>query len=259
MIRAQALLSFTRAPWPILFALAGLGLILSVRNVGSATLPAICGSAAPWLQVASGWRDALQFVFVFNPPALLLADWALMLLAMMPPLLAMPLMHVYWSSLPRRRVRALACFVGAYGSVWLAAGPILIALAVLLRLVAGSMALAFVGALLIALVWSACPWQRDALNRGHRMGRIGLFGWAADRECLTLGFTHAFWCVASCWSWMLLPLESGSWHVAAMAAAGGGMLSDRLSIPQQPRWRLPGVLGFVDVRLLFHQRQGAKP
>ena len=45
-----------------------------------------------------------------------------MLLAMMPPLLAMPLMHVYWSSLPRRRVRALACFVGAYGSVWLAAG-----------------------------------------------------------------------------------------------------------------------------------------
>jgi predicted metal-binding integral membrane protein DUF2182 len=257
MARVQALLSFTRAPWPILFALAGLGLIVSVRNVGSATLPAFCGSGAPWLQVASDWRDALQLVIAFNPPALLLTEWALMLLAMMPPLLAMPIMHVYWSSLPRRRVRALACFTAGYGLVWLAAGPILITFAVLLRLAAGGMTPAFAGALLIAVVWSACPWQRGALNRGHRMGRVGLFGWAADRECLTLGVTHAFWCVASCWPWMLLPLEAGPWHMAVMVLAGAAMLSDRLSIPQQPRWRPPGVLGLIDVRPLFYQRQRA--
>jgi len=107
-----------------------------------------------------------------------------MLLAMMPPLLAMPLMHVCWSSLPRRRVRALAYFALGYGFVWLAAGPILIALAVLLRLVTGGTTPAFASALLIAMVWRASPWQRAALNHGHRLRRIGLFGWAADRECL---------------------------------------------------------------------------
>lgn len=248
MVRVQALRSFTRAPWPTLFALAGCGLILSVQSSGNATLPAFCGAGAPWLQVASSWSDALHLALAFNPPAGLLADWALMLLAMMPPLLAMPLMHVCWSSLPRRRVRALACFALGYAFVWLAAGPVLIALAVLLRLIAGGTTPAFVIALLIATVWSASPWQRDALNHGHRMRRIGLFGLAADRECLTFGLIHAAWCVASCWAWMLVPLAAGPWHIAAMILAGAAMLSERLAIPDRPRWRLPAFLHLLDIR-----------
>ena len=48
-----------------------------------------------------------------------------MLLAMMPPLVAPPLLHVWHRSLPRRRLRAVALFVLGYACVWLTAGALL--------------------------------------------------------------------------------------------------------------------------------------
>lgn len=241
---ALVLRTFARAPWPLLFALAGLGLILSVHGAGHATLPAFCGADTAWMLFASGWPDALELILALNPPARLSGDWALMLLAMMPPLLAAPLMHVWRSSLPRRRLRALALFTLGYGSVWMTAGPILIGLALLLQLVAREGA--FIGALLLATVWSASPWQRAALNRSHRLRRIGLFGWAADRDCWRFGTMHALWCVASCWAWMLAPLAAGTWHVPAMAFAGAVILCERLAAPDRPRWRLPAFVRLLD-------------
>src|ERR1700759_5096318 len=107
---APILRSFARAPWPLLFALAGFGLILSAHSAGGAALPAFCGTGMAQLLLSSGWPDALELALALNPPARLLADWGWILLAMMPPLLAMPLVHVLRSTLPRRRVRALAYF-----------------------------------------------------------------------------------------------------------------------------------------------------
>jgi predicted metal-binding membrane protein len=252
MPQALVLRNFARAPWPLLFASAGFGLILSAHETGQATLPAFCGAGTAWLLLASGWPDALKLVVATNPPTQLLAEWALMLLAMMPPLLAAPLMHVWRSSLPRRRLRALACFILGYGSVWMAAGPILMGLALLLQLVSGEGA--FTCSLLLATVWSAGPWQRVALNRSHRLNRIGLFGWAADRDCLTFGMTHAVWCIASCWAWMLAPLAAGRWHIPAMMFAGAVMLSERLAPPERPRWRLPALFSLLDWRPIFAAR-----
>jgi hypothetical protein len=250
----MVLRGFARVPWPLLFASAGLGLILSAHNAGRAALPSFCGTGLARPLLASGWPDALELVLALNPPVRLLADWAMMLLAMMPPLLAMPLMHVWRSSLPRRRVRALAHFVLAYGAVWMTAGPILIGLALLLQIVAGRGALAFAGAILVATVWSASPWQRGALNRSHRLSRIGLFGWAADRECLTFGVVHAVCCIASCWAWMLAALAAGRWHTPAMIFAGALMLGERLAAPERPRWRLPAFHSLLGRRPIFTPR-----
>jgi predicted metal-binding membrane protein len=250
---AVVLRSFARAPWPLLFASAGCGLILSAYAAGQATLPAFCGATA-WLLRASDWPDALELVLGLNPPARLAADWALMLLAMMPPLLAVPLMHVWRSSLPRRRPRALLHFILAYGFVWMMAGPVLIALALLLQLLTGEAGMALAGALLLAGVWSASPWQRAALNYSHRLTRIGLFGWAADRECLTFGVVHAAWCIASCWAWMLVPLVAGRWHIPAMIFAAAMMLADRLAAPMPARWRWPAYFSFFDRQPIFAPR-----
>jgi predicted metal-binding membrane protein len=250
---ALVLRSFARAPWPLLFASAGVGLSVSAYGAGHATLPVFCGAGTALL-LSSGWPDALELALVLNPPARLWADWALMLLAMMPPLLATPLMHVWRSSLPRRRVRALCHFVFGYGSVWMAAGPILISLALLLQLVAGEGAWAFIGTLLLATVWSASPWQRAALNRSHWLSRIGLFGWAADRECFAFGVVHAAWCIACCWAWMLAVLAAGRWHIPAMMLAAAVMLSERLAAPDRPRWRLPAFLFLFDRRPIFAPR-----
>jgi predicted metal-binding membrane protein len=251
-----ALRCFAWPPWPLLFTLAGVGVILSALGTGHAALPAFCGPGTAQLLLASAWPDALALALALNPPAQLLADWALMLLAMMPPLLAAPLMHVWRSSLPRRRARALAHFVFGYGLVWMAAGPVLIGLALVLQLLAGDGAPALAGALLLATVWSASPWQRVALNRGHRLRRIGLFGWAADRECLTFGVVHAAWCIASCWAWMLAALAAGPWHIAAMIVAAAVLLVERLPDPAPPCWRLPAVLSWLDPRPIFAARHG---
>ncbi|MEW7857128.1 DUF2182 domain-containing protein [Pseudomonas chlororaphis] len=239
------LLSFTRAPWPLLFATAGLGLALCLYTAGHSTLPAFCGSA---LSIVASWPTVLEAELALNPVQQMLADWALMLLAMMPPLLAMPLMHVWRSSLPRRRIRAALGFLLGYSALWLTAGPLLMVLALLLQLSVADAALAT--ALLVALLWSASPWQRAALNRGHRLRRIGLFGWAADRDCLVFGASHGAWCIASCWAWMLVPLLGGAWHIPLMLVAGAIMLVERLAPGDRPRWHWPVILPRVDLWLL---------
>lgn len=229
--------SLRRPPWPALAAVAAVGLAFSAAQAGRAALPAFCGGAWSPALLAGGGPGALRLMLELNPPARLLGEWALMLLAMMPLLLAAPLGHVRRASLERRRMRAAAGFAIGYGAVWMAAGPVLIGLALLLQLLLGGATLA--AAVLIALAWSASPWQRAALNRGHRLRRIGIFGWAADRDCLAFGAVHGAWCVASCWAWMLVPLAAGRWHLAAMLLAGAAMLGQRLGAPAPPRWRLP--------------------
>ncbi|MFL9853971.1 copper chaperone [Pseudomonas chlororaphis] len=245
------LLSFTRAPWPLLFATAGLGLALCLYTAGHRSLPAFC-SAVGGLSIVTSWPTALKAELALNPAQQMLADWALMLLAMMPPLLAMPLMHVWRSSLPRRRIRAVLGFLLGYTALWMAAGPLLMGLALLLQLSIADAALAT--ALLVALLWSASPWQRAALNRGHRMRRIGLFGWTADRDCLVFGATHGALCIASCWAWMLVPLLGGAWHIPLMLVAGAIMLVERLAPGDRPRWHWPAILPRLDLWLLMTRK-----
>lgn len=244
MRTARILHGFARPPWPWLFAAAGCGLLLSAGHSGHAQPPVFCGSGPAQLIFAAGWTEGLRIALEFNPPGRLMMDWAIMLLAMMPPLLAVPIMHVWRSSLPRRRGRAIGHFVLGYGAVWMAAGLPLTILALLLQLIAGPAAFAVL--LALAVIWSASPWQRIALNRGHRLRRIGLFGRAADRDCLAFGAVHGGWCIASCWLWMMVPLAAGPWHLAAMVAAGAAMLGERLAPPGAPRWRLPAFLALFD-------------
>jgi predicted metal-binding membrane protein len=246
--------SLVRPPWPWLFAAAGIGLALSAFRGAQAVLPAFCGTG-PVRLLVGGSPEALESVLKFEPPVRLFWHWAVMLLAMMPPLLAVAVLHVWRSSLPRRRPRALTGFLLGYAGPWLAVGAPLIALSFLLRLVAGEGA--FAAALLLALAWSASPWQRATLNRGHRLRRIGLFGRRADRDCLAFGLVQGGWCIASCWAWMLVPLAAGSLHAPAMAAAAAILLGERLALAARPRWRVPLPIAFVAAwpRSLLRRRQ----
>lgn len=256
MASAPLLRSFAQPPWPWLFAVTAFGLVLSILGAGHAMLPDFC-SAMDGLASALLWPGALEAAFAINPPLGLLAEWALMLVAMMPPLLAMPLMYIWRASRPRKRAWIAAAFLVGYFGVWMAVGAILTAFALLLRVAFGSAALVVV--VLLALLWSASPYQRAALNRGHRLQRIGLFGWRAIRDGAVYGALHGLWCVASCWVWMLVPLVAGAWHVPLMLIAGGVMLMERLSSPQPVRWHRPliWVLAQRSARLLAAARGAA--
>src|SRR6266513_2111029 len=52
-----------------------------------------------------------------NPPGSLAGNWALMLVAMMAPMLIAPIYHIRISSFARRRLRSTILFAAAYGVV----------------------------------------------------------------------------------------------------------------------------------------------
>lgn len=249
--QTDKLRSFAYPPWPLLLCVSAAGLLLSAWTSISAVLPSVCGSNDLSLLLASGGAGRALF-FALNPPSALATNWILMLVTMMPPLLAMPLTHVWRSTMSRNRGRALACFILGYGMAWLSMGPVLVVLALLLRLTGGSFTLIL--AVTMALVWSASPWQRLALNRSHRFGRIGVFGWTRYRDSLSFGAEHASWCIASCWAWMIVPLTAGTWHIAAMGVVGIIMLQERLKTPNRPAWQLP--VFFADIAGLLAARTG---
>lgn len=212
---------------PALFISAAAWILLAVEPGGTA-LSDFC---SPSMTAAS---------LALNPPASQAAGWALMLAAMMTPVVIAPLRHVRDRSFARRRARAVALFAGGYTAIWMAAGVVLLALALAARVYApesfGPVALA-AG---IALIWQFSPVKQGCLNRCHAHPELAAFGPAADIGALRFGWTHGVWCAGSCWALMLLPLLVPRGHIAAMAAMALWIAAERLDRPRPPRWRWRG-------------------
>src|ERR1700681_437080 len=86
------------------------------------TLPALCSAGT-----LRGVPLSVSFdlALMFNSPAQLAAGWALMVAAMMSPLLVAPLRHVRDRSFARRRAWSMLLFVAGYLAVWMTAGAAL--------------------------------------------------------------------------------------------------------------------------------------
>jgi predicted metal-binding membrane protein len=175
-----------------------------------------------------------------SSPTSLAVGWALMVAAMMAPLLIEPVRHVRDRSFARRRVRAVVLFLTAYATVWMAAGVVLLALSLVTQLAGLDASLIVAVAVLGAFVWQSSPAKQRCLNRTHVHPELAAFGAAADIDAFLFGFTHAVWCVGSCWALMLLPLLVSRGHVAAMAAVTLWLAAERLERPMPPGWRLRG-------------------
>jgi hypothetical protein len=149
--------------------------------------------------------------------------------------------HIRDRSFARRRLRASVLFAAAYGAIWMAAGVMLLELAMVVRLVV-PVPWALVMAASIALVWQFSPVKQRCLNRCHGRPALAAFGPAADVDVLRFGLTQGIWCVGSCWALMLLPMLVSGWHVAAMAAVALWLCAERLDSPIPPSWRfrVPG-------------------
>jgi predicted metal-binding membrane protein len=234
---------FRRPPWPALLAVSALG--YAVWLLGSVgVLPvAMCGSGGGYWLGGVHLSTVISATLTLNSPASLLTDWGIMLVAMMPPLLAAPIVHVRQSSLVRRRARAVAGFIVGYALVWLAMAVPLGLLALLAHSAFG--AAAFPLAVAAALAWSASPFHQQLLNRAHRLRPVSLFGLRADGDCLRFGIEHGLLCAATCWAWMVVPMLAGGWHFMAMVLTGMVLLTERLSLPQAARWRMPATVALA--------------
>jgi predicted metal-binding membrane protein len=201
------------------------------------TLPAFC-SAGTLRGVPLS--VSLDLALMFNSPAQLAAGWALMVAAMMSPLIVAPLQHVRDRSFARRRARSMLLFVAGYLAVWMIAGAALQAVALAARWAAPA-PLAYLGvAAAAAMAWQISPAKQWCLNRCHRQPHLSAFGAAADRDAFDFGLTNGASCVGACWALMLLMLFAGQGHVLPMIALTLFVFAERLESPAPPQWRWRG-------------------
>jgi predicted metal-binding membrane protein len=187
-------------------------------------------------------RDAPILMYLapaLGLPVKLAMDWALMIAAMMPPLVLQPLRDVRDLSLARRRGYATALFGVGYAVVWMAAGAVLQLLALVCRLAVPEPAAVLAGGLAIAL-WQASPAKQRCLNACHRRPSLAAFGVRAACDVFAFGVSHGMWCVGACWALMLLPLLIAHRHLPAMIAVGLFLFGERFERPVPPAWRLRG-------------------
>lgn len=238
-MRLRAVLSLLREPpWPVLLFVTSCGWIALAACRGAMDMSTFCGAASgAWFSESA---YALRTGLLFITPAGLAASWLLMLVAMMTPVLAGPLHHLWVRSLARRRRRAIFVFLVAYLAIWMSVAPFLTLATVALRVGSGMLGVpSGLTALAIAVAWQASPWKQACLNRCHWTPRLSPFGLAADRDCLHYGTVNAAWCVGTCWALMLVSVATADAHLIVMALAAAAMIADRLRPARPARWHFP--------------------
>ncbi|MBO3460751.1 DUF2182 domain-containing protein [Aetokthonos hydrillicola Thurmond2011] len=176
-------------------------------------------------------------------------SWLIMLVAMMTPLLADPIRHLWVRSLPRRRWLAVVLFLAGYITIWMMAGVVLMLFTLLLWIFSWFPTL-FV-ALALAIAWQTTPWKQACLNHCHWTPRLSPFGLAANWDCLRYGMANGLWCVGACWALMLLPLATVHVYSMLMVAIATGLILvvERYRPARPARWQVPLLEG---IRLRTH-------
>ena len=183
---------------------------------------------------------SFDLALLLNSPAKLAAGWALMLAAMMSPLVITPLRHVQERSFAKRRARATLLFAAGYMAVWMAAGLALQSAALAVRWAEPAPLVGLGLAAAMALLWQVSPAKQWCLNRCHRRPPLAAFGAAADSDAFCFGLVNGVSCVGACWALMLLPLFLVQAHLLAMAAVTLFILAERLENPAPLAWRWRG-------------------
>jgi predicted metal-binding membrane protein len=249
MANAAVPVALARQQPPVLLAVSVTGWLLLVALDQSLRVPALCLSSPTLGAAVSGGFAA---AFALNSPALLMLSWLAMLLAMMPPLLAQPIAHLWLRSLSRRRGRAIALFVAGYGAVWMTAGVLLITLVIALSLIANMTGLpVLLAAAAVVIPWQAAPPRQWSLNRCHRRPRLSAFGARADLDCISYGVTHGLWCVGACWALMLVPLAVPGAHLPLLALLSLVLVMERLAQARPACWTFRILPGLTEAAMIF--------
>jgi predicted metal-binding membrane protein len=179
-------------------------------------------------------------LLMVNPPATFMAGWAVMVVAMMFPLLTGPTYHICSNCFVHHQRRLTTLFVLSYSFVWMMVGVVLWTVELIGKLlVPGTWLLASIVAI-VALIWQCSPVKQRCLNRCHLRHPLSAFGRSAEYDAISFGFMHGVWCTGSCWVWMLLPLLLPRGHFVAMVPIAALILSERLEHPDSLRWRWRG-------------------
>jgi predicted metal-binding membrane protein len=231
-LRAPAfrwLLAPSAAAWLTLFFLSAFGHSL-----------ALC--LAPRASLLEGLSANMAAGFAAISPTRWAAEWVLMIVAMMFPLLVPMVRHVAARSFAAQRERSVGLFVASYALVWLAAAAASSVALVAVRAAFEAIDLAAWTGLIccaLAAAWQLSAAKVRAVNRCH--GTVPLCPWApaASRDAIGFGLLHGTRCVRACLPVMVLPLAGGH-GLAAMTAVFAILLAERAR--PRPQYRLSAII-----------------
>jgi len=163
-------------------------------------------AAAAWVPLLLGWplsSSSGSHAHHDTGPSVVaaLAFWLVMVVAMMGPGLLAEVRHLAFTSIGRRRNRAIAGFLGGYLALWLVLGVVVIAgvaSGLMGRLAADRAALGFAVAWSAVAAWQLSPTKRIALRACLRSTPVRGHGLDADVACLRAGAANGLWCAVSC-------------------------------------------------------------
>jgi predicted metal-binding membrane protein len=204
---------------------------------GVPSLPALCSTKA--------WGGAplsvsLDLALIVNSPAPLALGWVLMVVAMMFPLAIAPLRHLRERSFARRRGRSMLLFVSGFAAVWMIAGVILQAMALIARWAVPAPLVCLMLSIAAAVLWQVSPPKQWFLNRCHRRPKLAAFGFAADRDAFWFGVKNGAACAGACWALMLPMLLIGWGQLPAMIVMTLFAFAESLESPAGLAWRWRG-------------------
>jgi predicted metal-binding membrane protein len=189
----------------------------------------------------AGALAGIAATFATFDPQRFAAEWALMIVAMMFPLLVPMIAFVAARNFAARRERSVVLFVAGFAAVWFATGALAGAGLLAVRAGLAGVGLASVSGLIgcaLAALWQISAAKRRAVNRCHGTVALRPFGLAADRDAMLFGLLHGTRCVRSCLPTMLLPLL-GDHGLRAMAVVFAILLAERAR--SRPQYGLSAV------------------
>lgn len=160
-----------------------------------------------------------------------LPGWSLMVVAMMVPVTLPAVRYVGLNSMRRRRVRAMALYTAVYVGAWLLFGVTALAADHLLDVHAGLGEPTLLAlALIVAAGWQLSRAKRRALFACGRTVPLPPLGRRADAGCARFALLHAWRCIRSCWSIMLVMVVVGHSSLAWMVALTALVAAEELTV-----------------------------
>ena len=164
-----------------------------------------------------------------------LGGWLVMVLAMMLPLMIIPVRATAFGSLWYRRHRAIVSLLGGYLAIWLMADVVyLLFRAMLQKFDATNSRWIIAGVFFIAAGWQLTGQKRRFSVACHRIRPLAPVGWLAHRDCLRFGAELGIDCVGNCGLLMLAAMFS-PWHQTMMVTATILLMYERYSV--RPKYR----------------------
>ena len=194
-------------------------------------------SAGAWIVLAASAEHRSAHHVADGVAPLTVAAPALMVVAMMSPLVLPTLRHIALTSLWSYRHTMQVVFLAGYVGTWTLLTMALAAVTgVAATITSRPLVVAVAG--VAATAWQFARYKRRALRLCTRTIPLPASGWRAYRDCAQFGSVSAASCAATCWGFMTLATPAGH-RIGVMALLFVAQLRERTARWYEPR---PGAV-----------------